>query len=135
MTSVSKVMREQREYQTRDVKNILKSLKKNKGTMYQLPTGGGKSVVMADVIEKVNGVNSVLFLVHRRELVFQMSERLKEAGHNVGVLIGEIEENTSSNLLIASIATVVRDKRLATVLNRKFDYVFVDGTYITYPKL
>src|SRR5215471_14132292 len=44
-----------------------------------LPTGGGKTVVAAAIIkEAVNHGLHVLFIVHRRELVFQASAKLRD---------------------------------------------------------
>lgn len=128
MTSVSKI--QYRDYQERDIKDIISSWDKVHGIMYQLPTGGGKSVVSSAVIAKVQeGGKKVLVIAHRRELIFQLKEHLQNRGLNPGVVISDIEENLDSNIIVGSIATLTRDKRIETILVEPFDYVVVDEAH------
>lgn len=120
---------ELRGYQNNDTTSILSAFKKNTGVMYQLPTGGGKSVVVAEIIEKIQKGKRVLFMVHRRELVFQMTDRLRGLGLHVGVVISDIEEHLDSNIIIGSIATLTRDRRIETILAEAFDYVIIDEAH------
>jgi superfamily II DNA or RNA helicase len=66
-----------REYQIRDVERIEDSLDECGHSLYVLPTGGGKTVIAAAVIERaVERGERVLVLTHRREILLQTSLKL-----------------------------------------------------------
>ena len=69
-----------RPHQRDDVERIRIALPRSGSAVYVLGTGGGKTVVAAEVAKRVvdNG-HVVLFLVHRRELVRQTLATLREA--------------------------------------------------------
>lgn len=117
-----------RPYQQKDKDSIILEWKKNNSLLYQLPTGGGKSVVIENIVLDFKD-EKILILAHKRELVFQMKRRLEERGLKVGIIIGSIEENINSNILIASVRTVTRDKRIDFILSKKFDRIFVDEAH------
>jgi len=119
-----------RDYQSRDYKIIANSFKKNKGVLYQCPTGGGKSLVIASCI-KNNKSKNILFLCHKKELIDQMRERLNGLKIEHGFVGGGEEINPESSILIGSISTLMRDKRMASLLDRKFDYVIIDEAHRT----
>ena len=79
---------EDREYQLRAVGELRQALLDFGSVVYRLPTGGGKTVVAAEIAQKVyaNRKRSLL-MVHRRELVKQAIETISEAvpGVSVGV--------------------------------------------------
>lgn len=116
---------EKRKYQLRDAKDIITNLDAGNNVMYQLPTGGGKSKVAADVVHNYHE-KEILILAHRRELVLAMSKRLTSDKITPSVYVGEIESDTGSNITIGSINKLSRDKRLETILNKKVDFVIVD---------
>lgn len=117
-----------RKYQDRDVKNIIESWKTIDNILYQLPTGGGKSVVIEHIVLNFK-TEKILILAHKRELVFQMKQRLEEKNLKVGVIIGNIEENLDSNIIVASVRTVTGDKRIATILDKNFDKIIIDESH------
>ena len=117
-----------RKYQDRDVKNIIKDWESIDNILYQLPTGGGKSVVIEHIVLNYKK-EKILILAHKRELVFQMKKRLEEKNLKVGVIIGNIEENLDSNIIVASIRTVTGDKRIATILDKNFDRIIIDESH------
>ena len=56
--------------------------------LYVLPTGGGKTVVLVDVITKLAAAGKrTLVLVHRKELLEQMAEHLRRAGLEPGIIM------------------------------------------------
>lgn len=65
-----------RTYQIKLINDLKKSLAKgNKNILVQAPAGSGKSVVMAEIARKATKrKNSVLFIVHRRELIDQIKK-------------------------------------------------------------
>lgn len=115
-------------YQADDSKKIQKFLDKGKSVIYQLPTGGGKSYVIQDVIFN-NPNDTVLLLVHKREIIFQLYKTLKEKNLDVGILVGDIKENPNAKILIGSILTVVRDKRIDDVINRNNTLLIIDEAH------
>lgn len=93
-----------------------------------LPTGGGKTVIAAHVIERaVASSKRVLFIAHRRELIHQCYRKLVEAGipeSSVGVLMsGDSRRRPGAGVQVASIDTLRhRAKPLA-------DLVIVDEAH------
>jgi DNA repair protein RadD len=75
---------------------------------YQLPTGGGKTVVFAYIAqEAAKRGTRVLILVHRRELLLQGSRALREIGLSHG-LIAPALPPSHAQVRIASVQTLVR---------------------------
>jgi len=117
-----------RPYQVRDDQKIEEAWETSNNVLYQSPTGSGKSLILESKILKYQK-EKLLILVHKRELVFQLKSRLEKQGLKVGIIIGNIEENIDSNIIIASIRTVTRDKRIETILSRGFDKIFIDEAH------
>lgn len=115
-------------YQERDLTDIIKQIDGSKNVMYQLPTGGGKSVVAADFVHNYHN-KEILILAHRRELILQMEERLSSDKISPSVFVGDIQKDINSNITIGSVQTLSRDKRLETTVNKKFDIVIVDEAH------
>lgn len=81
--------------------------------VYQLPTGGGKTVVFAHIAQEgAKRGTRVLILVHRRELLLQGSRALREVGLDHGLIASGLPR-TDAQVRIASVQTLVR--RLAHV--------------------
>lgn len=115
-------------YQKENSKDIMELWKSHNSVLYQLPTGGGKTVVINDIIEKILD-KKIIILVHRQEIIFQIRDRLKKRGITAGVLIGNFEENIDSDIIIGSILTVSRDSRLQNIFDRDFDYMIIDEAH------
>lgn len=67
-----------REYQQKMISNLAKSLKENKHIVGQLATGGGKTVIFSSICQRYlsNNEQSILILVHRKELLVQTRNTL-----------------------------------------------------------
>jgi len=117
-----------RPYQLRDYNNIVELWKTENSILYQCPTGGGKSLVIEHVILNFKK-EKILILAHKRELVFQLKNRLEENGLKVGIILGNIEENLDSNIIVASIRTVTREKRIESILKKNFDKIIIDESH------
>lgn len=90
------------------------------------PTGWGKGTVAGDIIQgAVAKSNKVIFLVNRRELVKDMSKRLKRLGIFHGQLMGANSHGTHLPVLIASRDTL--RNRLKDISAAKL--VFVDEAH------
>ena len=114
-----------RDYQTTDEAAIFKAWEEFRSVLYQLPTGGGKSIVVQSIIDKIKD-NQIIIFAHKRRLLTQLKGHLNAIGIKVGLLAGMTEENLDANIVIVSIRTAVKPARLEKLLERKWDYVIVD---------
>ena len=104
----------------------------NKKTLLVLPTGCGKTIVFSKVIEdRVRKGERVLVLAHRAELLEQSSDKLKQStGLNTAT---EKAEETSIGswfrVVVGSVQTLQRDKRLRKFAKDHFDTIVVDEAH------
>lgn len=86
----------------------------NSGTrsvLYQLPTGGGKTVVFSSIITKwVQANKRVCVLVHRVELLNQAAQTLQKLGINSGRIKGKERYDHQHLVHVASVQTLSRNK-------------------------
>lgn len=97
-----------------------------------LPTGSGKTTIATELIGRHD--QRALFLAPRRELVFQASERLAQAGILHGVLLAGADErkNGSARVQVASIDTLMsRMMRRNRLVLGDFDLVLVDEAHLS----
>jgi superfamily II DNA or RNA helicase len=118
-------MKQLREYQDSDKQAIEEALLEFGSVLYQLPTGGGKSVVITSIVNDYK-TEQILIFAHKRKLLFQLKKHLKSIGITAGILSGDIQENLDSNIIIASIRTAVNDSRLQFLLDRDLKKVIID---------
>jgi len=81
----------------------------NKNVMLQLPTGGGKTAVTAQICKDgyQNG-RRVLVLAHREELVKQAAKHISNAiGAEVGIIKAGIDPNYDLQIQVASVQTII----------------------------
>lgn len=128
-----------RPYQTKNINEILGCLQRGvKGTLYVLPTGGGKTVVACQVMRQALAMGwPLLMLVHRRELLTQAVKALAKLGVVAGTVDPEHAPDPSRSIHVASIDTLkARAKRpeiaawLATIRLAVIDeahHVVADG--------
>jgi DNA repair protein RadD len=71
------------------------------------PTGGGKTVVAADIVRSMpDGEKRTLVLVHRRELVTQTSAKLQDVGLPHGIIQAGTPPSPIYDVQVASIQTL-----------------------------
>lgn len=114
-----------REYQTLDRANIEKAWSESNRVLYQLPTGGGKSVVMKGIMKDYIKEDQIVF-AHKKRLIVQLEAHLKSIGVTPGILMGTRKENLDAKIVIASIRTAVKDKNLTTLVQRKWKKAYID---------
>ena len=77
-----------RDYQLSVLQDLYKAWERNRSVMVQMPTGTGKTHVMAAVIRhwisQMGGIGGVLIVAHRRELLDQIRDTLKRFGIDMG---------------------------------------------------
>jgi superfamily II DNA or RNA helicase len=77
--------------------------------LFQLPTGGGKTVIAAEIIRRAVARNSVVhFYAHRTELIQQCSNKLLELGIDHGIIQGgHWRWRPSLPVQVASVQTLI----------------------------
>lgn len=95
-----------RDYQIRAV-NDLRAHWRSRPLLH-LATGGGKTAVACEIIRcAVAKGRRIVFIAHRRTLVYQARERLRSFGISAGVIMGD-EPRTGQAVQVASIQTLAR---------------------------
>lgn len=88
------------------------------------PTGSGKTVMAVSLIQHyVSAGASVLFVVHRRELVMQCSRKLYNGGIQHNIIMAGVKTGGASNVHVASIQTLAR-RAMPSV-----DVIFIDEAH------
>ena len=94
-----------RTYETRAVAQIVRAFRSVKRLLAVAPTGAGKTVIGAALIQSRPKLR-VLWLAHRWELLEQAIEQLVKAGvprADIGLLSGKDSYNVNARVLVASI--------------------------------
>lgn len=115
-----------RDYQKRAVEEVRAVIASGlKRVVMVLPTGAGKSIIFAEIIRLAREKGrTVLWLVHRRNLVIQMQETLEKFGIESGVIMSGIESNTSEPVQLGTMQTYSRRLNLGRIETNRF---FIDA--------
>ena len=101
-----------RPYQERDAQKIRASLHKHGSTVYALPTGGGKTIVLCSLIKDWDSRHEqTLVLVHRRELLFQMHSTLARFGVDAAIVAAGVKaakDDANASVRVAMVQTIAR---------------------------
>jgi superfamily II DNA or RNA helicase len=97
------------------------------------PTGSGKTVIAAETVRQAASRGEcVLFLVHRRELVRQSSQKLYAVGLDHGIIAAGFPTRPSVPVQVASISTLhARAVRCSSIEFPHADLVIVDEAHHT----
>ena len=93
-----------RDYQTDICSRVSEAFNKHRSVMVQMPTGTGKTVVLASLVSQLK-IENVLIVAHRRELIEQIKatiKRMKMDNRNITV---ESIQTISRRLISNSVAT------------------------------
>ena len=106
-----KIDKELYEYQQQDINKIFKVLEahpEHYNLLYQLPTGGGKTVIFSQIVrEYIQRTNKkVLILTHRIELCKQTSKMLTGFGVNNKIINSSIKELPDQDEYMCFVAMV-----------------------------
>jgi superfamily II DNA or RNA helicase len=104
----------------------------NRRTLLVLPTGTGKTIVFSKVIEdRVRAGERVLVLAHRGELLEQAADKLRQAT-GLGCAVEKAEESSLGSwyrVVVGSVQSLMREKRLARFPPEHFDSIIVDEAH------
>jgi DNA repair protein RadD len=107
-----------RDYQIADLARVLAAIEAGqRSILLVVPTGGGKTVIAAELIlTYVRDGKSVLIIVHREELLGQMAGKLDALGIDYGIIKAGHPSRPEASVQIASIQTLharaVRSSRI-----------------------
>jgi len=72
-----------------------------------MPTGTGKTTVFSEIVRRARlKEKKVLIVVHRKELVEQIAERLSHFQVEVGIISGTIRPDAEKEVQVATIQTL-----------------------------
>lgn len=114
-----------RPYQEKAVDMIRRSVASGKKRiLLVLPTGSGKSHILTAIASGcISKGNNVLSLVHRRQLVTQLTDHYTNAGLDTGIIMSGINSETEKPCQVASMLTYNRRLQLLDLENNRF---FID---------
>ena len=116
-------------YQSESVDAALSSLKQS--PLIVLPTGSGKSVVIAELCKAIQQWQGrAVILAHRKELLSQNAEKLRLAGCDAGIFSAGLNQyDSESDFLCAGIQSIYKR---ANEIGRR-DVVIVDESHLIPP--
>lgn len=97
-----------RPYQLEAVESAIESLESSQSTLIVLPTGCGKTIVFAAIIERYISRGRCLVLAHRAELIHQAVDKIHAVtGHRPEIEMAEYraDQFTKSPVIVSSIQT------------------------------
>ena len=116
------------DYQREMLDRVYYGWKSYQSIMVQMPTGTGKTHLMAAAIrDHTDG--GVLVVAHRRELIAQISQTLDGFGVEHGLIVSGKDIDYSQKVQVASIQTLTRRMAHAESLTLHFSLVVVDEAH------
>lgn len=96
-----------RDYQRQGILDIVQAFKNgSQRVLFTLPTGGGKTVIIADIAASGAKYNKrCMILVHRQELIRQTSDKLRKVGQPHGIIWSN-QPRTDHLIQVASVQTL-----------------------------
>jgi superfamily II DNA or RNA helicase len=124
---------ELRDYQQAAKEAVLQEWEKgNLKTLLVLVTGGGKTIIFSKIAEDcVRGGERVLILAHRGELLDQAADKMMKAT-GLGCAVEKAENSCMDSwyrVVVGSVQTLMREKRLAQFPKDYFDTIIVDEAH------
>ena len=126
-----------RDYQYEMVLRLEKAWKRLRSVMVQMPTGTGKTHLMAEAIRREVGETEsgipaeagrgVLVVAHRRELIVQISQTLNSFGVKHGLIVSGRKIDGRQRVQVASIQTLAR--RMDSVSGLEFSLIIIDEAH------
>ncbi|WP_321438493.1 DEAD/DEAH box helicase [uncultured Bacteroides sp.] len=100
-----------RPYQTEGIRDIFDAWNPQTqnlmNVLFQMPTGTGKTTVFSEIVRRARlKQKQVLIVVHRKELVEQIAERLAHFQVDAGIISGSIKPDKDKAVQVATIQTL-----------------------------
>lgn len=123
---------ELRPYQKESMESVFEQWEEVDKTLLVLPTGCGKTIVFAKITEQcVKGGKRVLILAHRGELLEQAADKIAKTT-GLGCATEKAEQsslNTWYRIVVDSVQTLMREKRLNQFDRDYFDVIIIDEAH------
>ena len=123
---------ELRPYQKESMESVFEQWEEVDRTLLVLPTGCGKTIVFAKITEQcVKGGKRVLILAHRGELLEQAADKIAKTT-GLGCATEKAEQsslNTWFRIVVGSVQTLMREKRLNQFDKDYFDVIIIDEAH------
>jgi superfamily II DNA or RNA helicase len=114
-------------YQQEAVTAILKCWKSNHSCIAAMATGGGKTLVAAELTQQLPSESRVLFLANRNELCIQpLAVFASQLGFVPALEKAEVTAPLSARVVIGSVQTLSRQKRLERFDPGHFTHIIAD---------
>ncbi len=95
----------------------------DRSTLLNIATGGGKTVIFAELARRTSG--RTLVLAHRAELIQQAAAKIEAVtGQAPGIEMGGVRANASDRIVVGSVQTLVRINR--EIIGETFELVVID---------
>lgn len=125
-----------RQHQIDAKRKIFEAWDKYDSVMLQMPTGTGKTYLFVSLLNdivryyKENHVElHILVVVHRTELIDQISASLSRYGIKHGIVQGNREQQLWHRVQVASIQSILSSRNETNTIRQKFDYIIVDEAH------
>lgn len=120
---------ELRPYQEQFVSTTLEKFRDHSKLLGVAPTGGGKTIIFSSMAQRLHPVRT-LILAHREELLTQAQDKLfRSTGLAAQIEKAENRASHQADVVVASIQTLMRDKRLQRWPRDHFGLVVVDEAH------
>ena len=121
---------ELRPYQSKLIDDVRRNIIDGiKSQLISSPTGSGKTVMFVEIIKRCRRKGtSVLFMVHRQEILYQVAEYLDAAGIEYGVIKGGEKHEDHHIIQLAMFQTIAR--RLKSPYIRQADIIIIDEAHL-----
>lgn len=125
-----------RQHQIEAKRKIFEAWDQYDSVMLQMPTGTGKTYLFVSLIndlilyykEQHLGLH-ILVVVHRTELIDQISASLSRYGISHGIVQGNREQQLWHRVQVASIQSILSAKNQWNTIRQKFGYIIVDEAH------
>lgn len=114
-------------WQNQAKKRLVAALKRSGRVVGVSPTGSGKTVIGAAIVQTNWKQKRVLWVAHRKELLGQAKSELIAAGVDegeIGILIGGSIDNPKARILIASVQSLAHKEKIP-----KVDLIVIDEAH------
>lgn len=100
-----------RPYQIQGIRDIFDAwnpaIKDLRNVLFQMPTGTGKTTVFSEIVRRARLKNKkILIVVHRKELVEQIVERLSNFDIEAGIISGQFKPDVEKEVQVATIQSL-----------------------------
>lgn len=117
--------------------NLGKAVARNKRVIAQLPTGGGKTVIQAEIVRRANlKGKAVCILVHREEIMMQFYHTLRKFGFAAELIMPGRRPFPNRPVYVGMVETFNRRIQKGILDNLNIDFFMLDEAHWgAYPKI